>query len=961
VFVVMKSPFPRRSGMFNYKRAALALTLLMIVSTTILLPNFTKNIASAQGTVVSSSANDSGLLQYEWPQFTGDSSFTRFSAGPAPESADVLWKANITGIRSYVSAFNGKVYVTTKTDVYALNRTSGEVIWSSVVPSPGPWPSVYKIDGTHMVVGSSCFDPDNGTLLWTSSDFASTPEPLFSANVYSPEERMFYVKDNSYVYAWNFSDPSVPPTLAWQTFVPGSGSQGSGVQYGGGKVFPGTYDPTQIAIDAKTGKILWSTNVKGSMLFSGSYYEGKFIRAGSHDNTIYCFNATDGKVLWTFNPQTEGGYFTIAPAVAYGIVYELNKDGNLYALDVNSGNFIWKYQGPGPMIFPGNPTVADGKVYATTGQTAGYHGESGASEFACLDAFTGAVVWKMPIEAFAPRESVAVAYGNMYLIPANVTTAVDSISSDEYQTINQVWALGSVSWSMFLHDAAHSSVGQSGPSNLALRWKFTTGGAVVSSPTVANDVVYVGSMDKNIYALNARSGTLIWSFTTLDRIESTPAVADGKVYTGGDDGYVYCLDAANGSLLWRTFVNGDIPVSFAASLNLRSSPCVADGKVYVGSLDTNLYCLDARDGNVSWTFKTRGPISSSPAVVDGYVYVKSQEPTVGALYKVSAIDGTVVWKRDLPYQIIYQGGTDLHGSASVADGMVFTSSNMKEYYGINSTTGEIIWTFRDNNAVEFILSTPIYENGRLFLIDKYSIACINAKTGQTIWSSYTGEELYVSPIYADGKLYVVTDERSIFTLNATNGDKLGHFAMGSNSWCSPTVYEGRLYAGDNDWNVYCLADFSYLRSSLLLGTDKNYTALGESVVLIGQLIPKIPGTSINLIVVNPHGGIESTVVQTGNRGFFAHTYTPTMTGKYSITAEWNPSWGYYRLTSSDSETLEIIANPTPTTPSATPTTSPIEGPFGMPLGYFYAIAAVLAVAIIGVSIIFYAKHLKMGE
>jgi outer membrane protein assembly factor BamB len=615
------------------------------------------------------------------------------------------------------------------------------------------------------------------------------------------------------------------------------------------------------------------------------------------------------------------------------------------------------------MIFPGNPTVADGKVYATTGQTAGYNGEIGASEFACLDAFTGAVLWKLPIEAFAPRESVAIAYGNLYLIPANVTTAVDSISSDEYQTTNQVWALGSTSWSMFLHDPSHTSVGQSGPTNLALRWKFTTGGAVVSSPSVENGVVYVGSMDKNIYALDARSGTLIWSFQTLDRIESSPAVADGKVYTGGDDGYVYCLDAANGSLIWRTFVNGDLPVNFAASLNLLSSPCVVDGRVFVGSLDNYLYCLDAGNGAVSWKFKTQGLITSSPAVVDGSVYFKSQEPSVGALYKINAADGSLVWKRDLPYQIIYQNGTDLHGSATVADGMVFTSTNMKEYYGINSTTGEIVWTYRDNNAVEFILSTPIYVDGHLFIIDKYSIVCVNAQTGQAIWSSYTGEELYVSPVYADGKLYVVTDERSIFTLNATNGDKLGHFATGSNSWSSPTVYEGRVYAGDNDWNVYCLADFSYLRSSLLLGTDKNATALGDSIVLVGQLVPKMPGASITLVIVNPSGGIEKKSVLTSGRGFFAVTYLPTKAGRYSVAAMWEPNWGYYRLTSSNPQTLEIAANPTPSPPSPTPTptSSPIQGPFGMPIGYFYAFAAVLAVAIIGVSIIFYAKHLKMGE
>ncbi|MDX1814160.1 MAG: hypothetical protein R3319_05160, partial [Candidatus Bathyarchaeia archaeon] len=88
------------------------------------------------------------LIEYEWPQLQGDSSFTRFSEGPAPEAPDILWKTNITGIQSYVSAFNGKIFVTTKTEVYALDRDTGDILWSTVVPAPGSWPSVYKIDDT---------------------------------------------------------------------------------------------------------------------------------------------------------------------------------------------------------------------------------------------------------------------------------------------------------------------------------------------------------------------------------------------------------------------------------------------------------------------------------------------------------------------------------------------------------------------------------------------------------------------------------------------------------------------------------------------------------------------------------------------------------------------------------------------------------------------------------------------
>ncbi len=850
-------------------------------------------------------ADDTSLLQYEWPQLQGDASFTRFSAGPAPEAPDILWKTNITGIQSYVSAFNGKVFITTKTEIFALDKDTGKVLWSTVVPAPGSWPSVYKIDNTRLVIGNSSLDIETGEILWTSSIFSANPSPFFVANVYSPEEKMFFVKTGSYVQGWDFSDPSTPPALNWETYVDGGGSVGSGVQYGDGKVFPGSYDPHQMALDARTGEVLWDTETRTPMVFSGAYYEGKFFRGGTHDNTLYCFNATNGEIIWTYDPQTKDGYFCIGPAVAYGIVYELNKDGYLYALDVDTGELVWKYQGPGTMIFPGNPTVADGKIYATTGQTASYTAQESESEFVCLDAYTGQLLWMLPIEAFAPRESVAIAYGNLYLIPGDVTTSVDVESGEEYSTFNQVWAIGTKSWSMFRHDSAHTATGQSAPENLTLRWKLATNGAVISSPSVANGRVYVGSHDKNIYCLDSGTGSVIWNFSTGTRIKSSPAIAYGRVYVGPDDGYVYCLDRDNGSLIWSTYAGGYIEVNFAAAPALRSSPTVVDGKVYVGSLDTNVYCLEAFDGSVKWTFKTEGYITSSPAVVNGAVYIVSEEPESGALYKLDAANGIFIWKRELPYEEIQTGGTDMHASPTVADDMVFVSSNVKEYYGIDTANGNIKWAYRTSGAGEFIVCSPAYYDNNLFLVDHYSIVCVDAATGYAVWSTYLGEELYVSPSYADGKVYVVTDQRSIYVLNATNGEKLSVFTTDSNSWSSTTVYEGMVYVGSNDWNVYCLAGNPATTSTITFKLPEQ-ASLGESVTGLGYLYPAYPYAAIAVSLVKPDGSVTDLQAVTSKQGAFSFIYTLDTAGNWLVSAHWQSNKSYYTSAFSEQYFIEVV-------------------------------------------------------
>jgi outer membrane protein assembly factor BamB len=121
--------------------------------------------------------------------------------------------------------------------------------------------------------------------------------------------------------------------------------------------------------------------------------------------------------------------------------------------------------------------------------------------------------------------------------------------------------------------------------SLSLKWSYTTGGGVYSSPAVANGVVYVGSEDNNVYALNAKTGALLWNYTTGNSIDSSPAVANGVVYVGGGND-VYALNASSGALLWSYATNGAV----------ESSPAVVNGVVYVGSDDGNLYAFGLKKG-----------------------------------------------------------------------------------------------------------------------------------------------------------------------------------------------------------------------------------------------------------------------------------------------------------------------------------------------------------------------------
>jgi len=211
-------------------------------------------------------------------------------------------------------------------------------------------------------------------------------------------------------------------------------------------------------------------------------------------------------------------------------------------------------------------------------------------------------------------------------------------------------------WPMFRHDLAHTgqSTGTALTSDVVKIWNYTTGNglfkAVYSSPSVVDGVVYVGSDDGFVYALDAFTGVQIWNYSTGRAVSSSPVVASGVVYISSYPN-VYALSASSGTKLWNyTTVGG------------RSSPAVVNGFVYVGS--SGLYCLDASAGAKIWYTDMYRGVASSPAVASGYVYVGAMD---GNLNCVSASNGTIIWKYDV-------GGRDTISSPAIAYKMIYIGS-----------------------------------------------------------------------------------------------------------------------------------------------------------------------------------------------------------------------------------------------------------------------------------------------
>jgi len=99
-------------------------------------------------------------------------------------------------------------------------------------------------------------------------------------------------------------------------------------------------------------------------------------------------------------------------------------------------------------------------------------------------------------------------------------------------------------------------------------------------------MVYVGSYDFNLYALNKTSGSLVWKYYIGTIIFSSPAVADGIVYIGdvATPAKIYAINATTGDLVWRFVTTG-------GSTFIQSSAAIVDGVLFVGCNNWKVYAI----------------------------------------------------------------------------------------------------------------------------------------------------------------------------------------------------------------------------------------------------------------------------------------------------------------------------------------------------------------------------------
>jgi outer membrane protein assembly factor BamB len=226
-----------------------------------------------------------------------------------------------------------------------------------------------------------------------------------------------------------------------------------------------------------------------------------------------------------------------------------------------------------------------------------------------------------------------------------------------------------------------------------------------------------------------------------------------------------------------------------------SSPVIVNGKVYIGSHDANLTCLDAIVGSVLWRQKIGNGIYTASTIVDDKLYLTADP---GFVFCLNAITGTMLW--NYTTKALY-----MDSSPAVVNGKVYIGAGRNDgnIYCLDASTGGEQWKYQTGNSV---YSSPAYFDGKIYIgSEDKNVYCLNASTGSKLWNfSMAGLCFLSSPAYFDGKIYIGSQDKNMYCLNATTGNKLWNFTTSNKVDSSPAIAYGKVYFGSYDSYVYCV-------------------------------------------------------------------------------------------------------------------------------------------------------------
>ncbi len=325
-------------------------------------------------------------------------------------------------------------------------------------------------------------------------------------------------------------------------------------------------------------------------------------------------------------------------------------------------------------------------------------------------------------------------------------------------------------------------------------WVRPLGSAIQSRLVRSGDALYVTTMGGDLFCLDSQNGAVRWKFSTGGALFSTPIVDNGTVYFGSADHFIYAVDAQRGKLKWKTETGGAV---FGGAAVAKNVVCIA-------SVDTKIYGLDARSGKVLWTVGGEGMYQSAATTDGTRFFVGGWDNFFRA---IDVASGKEIWKRKFGRAFYFAPAI---GSPTVGNGQVFVTSNDGFLHAMNAATGELVWEV-EGPSVGY--SGPLFRDGKIYnasLTDTGRVIRFDEKIGAREWDTPTGSVIYDSSCAwgqtpDGGAIYVGSVDGTFSSLATRDGKILWQYRLApGHLLASPATDERRVFIASQNGNVVAL-------------------------------------------------------------------------------------------------------------------------------------------------------------
>lgn len=344
-------------------------------------------------------------------------------------------------------------------------------------------------------------------------------------------------------------------------------------------------------------------------------------------------------------------------------------------------------------------------------------------------------------------------------------------------------------WPIFRGDAALSGRAAGAlPAEPRLLWRLVTGGAITSSPVVADGRVYIGSDDGKLHAAELASGRELWSFATEDMLEAPPLVVGGRVFVGSADFFFYALDAVSGALLWKHETDDKV----LGGANAFEAGDGSGTRVVVGSYDTRFYCFAADTGALLWTYETGNYVNGTPAVIGERIVFGGCD---AILHVVSGATGEAL------AQVELGEGCHVAGSVALDQERAYLGHYGNAFVCVDHRTGEPVWTYPSPRD-PFFSAPALGEDRVVFGGRDKRLHCADRATGAPLWTFETRRKVDASPVISGDSVVFGSGDGRLYIVGLQDGAERWSYELGQPIFSSPAVVGGRILVGCHDGVLY---------------------------------------------------------------------------------------------------------------------------------------------------------------